>query len=133
MISFLPSLTESDANKPASIARVADHIVYVSDKIGYEHVGIGSDLDGVMTMVPGLDNVTKFPALVAELVKRKIPEAALKGVLGMNFLRVFAKVESVAKEIRDGSVDGRILSDVVEPIFDDALREEMVRKRTYKT
>ncbi|KAL7905946.1 renal dipeptidase family [Trichoderma velutinum] len=124
MVSFLRKLT--DANNP-TLSRVADHIQYVGERIGYEHVGIGSDFDGVMQTPLGLEDVSKFPFLIAELLMRGISEPSIKGIVGLNVLRVLDEVESVS-EIMKGK-DIEMLHDWIEPIWDEEVREEVKRVR----
>lgn len=127
MISFLPNLTESDPQKVCNVPKVADHIIYAGELIGYEHVGIGSDFDGVMRTVPGLEDVSKFPALVEELLRRGVGEDQVKGVIGENFLRVFGDVEKAAAKVEREKA--QILCDEVKESFDEELRQEMWRVR----
>jgi membrane dipeptidase len=66
---------------------------------GIDHVGIGSDFDGVEGMLPGgMEDVSKLPAVTYELLKRGYSENDVKKVLGENLLRVMAEVEAVAKK-----------------------------------
>jgi membrane dipeptidase len=76
----------------ATVEDVADHIDYAVKIAGIDHVGIGSDFDGISGTVNGLDDVSKMPALVAVLLKRGYPEDDLKKILGENFLRVVREV-----------------------------------------
>ncbi len=90
------------ANPPvrASIADVADHIEHVRDVAGIDHVGIGSDFDGIDDVIPGLENVSKFPNLLAELARRGWSDADLRKVAGENFIRVFSQAETVAARLQ---------------------------------
>jgi len=81
----------------ATVADVADHIDHVVQLVGIEHVGIGSDYDGVGDSLPiGLKDVSSYPNLVAELLRRDYSEADVRKVLGENFMRVWARIEAVA-------------------------------------
>ena len=80
----------------ASITDVADHIEHVRDIAGIDHVGIGSDFDGIDDVIPGLENVSKFPYLLAELARRGWSDADLRKLAGENFIRVFTQAEAVA-------------------------------------
>lgn len=91
---FLPEFV-SNATKPTMLD-VADHIEYIGKRIGYEHVGIGSDFDGMPESVAGLEDVSTYPALLKELWKRGLSYKELSGVVGGNLLRVMADVEMVA-------------------------------------
>jgi membrane dipeptidase len=82
----------------ASLADVADHFDHVIKLVGYEHVGIGSDFDGVGDSLPeGLKDVTTYPALIAELLHRGYTEEQLIAILGGNLMRVWGAVEAYAQ------------------------------------
>jgi membrane dipeptidase len=80
----LPSVT---------VARVVDHIDYIVKLIGIDHVGIGSDFDGVQAVPTDLSTVAELPNLTAELLKRGYTEEDIKKILGGNILRVMEEVE----------------------------------------
>jgi membrane dipeptidase len=84
----------------ASIADVADHIDHIRKVAGIDHVGIGSDFDGITQTIPGLDDVSKYPALTAELLKRGYSDADVKKILGQNVLRVFREAEKVSTKLQ---------------------------------
>jgi membrane dipeptidase len=87
--------------KPAvGIGDVADHIEHIRQVAGAEHVGIGSDFDGIPEAPAGLDGVDKYPALLAELVRRGWSDADLARLAGGNLLRVLAKAEEVSARLR---------------------------------
>lgn len=117
MICFLPSLSglaTADPPTPATVATVADHIVHVGESIGYAHVGIGSDFDGMLEGPAGLDDVSAYPALVAELMRRGLSDEILAGILGGNVLRVLDDVAlyaSVASD-RPSAADGRVCDSI---------------------
>ncbi|MEJ1159818.1 dipeptidase [Prosthecomicrobium sp. N25] len=83
----------------ASIPELCDHIEYMANRAGLRHIGIGSDFFGGPPVV-GLEDVSRFPHLVAELVRRGWSDEALEGLLSGNFLRVFRKVEAVGRLLR---------------------------------
>lgn len=120
MISFLRKLTDAD---DPTLSRVADHIQHVGERIGYNHVGIGSDFDGTMQTPSGLEDVSKFPLLIAELLRRGVPERSVQDLAGLNVLRVLDAVEEVSVEMRKQQEE--ILHDVIEPIWDDKIRNEV--------
>jgi membrane dipeptidase len=72
----------------ATIAQVADHIEHVREVAGIAHVGLGGDYDGCDRLPVGLEDVTGYPALVAELLDRNWSEADLAALTGQNLLRV---------------------------------------------
>lgn len=81
----------------ATLSDVADHIDHVVSLVGVEHVGIGSDYDGVGPTLPvGLEDVSTFPNLVAELLRRGYSEADVRLILGENVMRVWRAVERAA-------------------------------------
>jgi membrane dipeptidase len=84
----------------ASIAQVADHIEHVRKIAGVDHVGIGSDFDGIDDVIPGLENVSRFPYLLAELARRGWSDADLRKVAGENFIRVFTQAEVVSARLQ---------------------------------
>jgi len=74
----------------ATVAQVADHIEHVREVAGLAHVGIGGDYDGCDQLPVGLEDVSGYPALIAELMDRKWSEAELAALTGENLLRVLA-------------------------------------------
>jgi membrane dipeptidase len=76
----------------STVADVADHIEHAVRVAGIDHVGIGSDFDGVSGPPNGLDDVSKMPALIAELMRRGYSDRDLKKILGGNTLRVIREV-----------------------------------------
>ena len=86
---------------PAAISHVCDHIDYLAKRMGHDHVGIGSDFFGSAAHVPrGLEDVSRFPHLVAALIERGWTDRNLTKLLGGNFLRAFRKVEQTGKALR---------------------------------
>lgn len=86
--------------KGATLDKVADHIQHIGELVGYEHVGIGSDFDGIEATPRGLEGVDKMPELIAELLKRGVSEKHAVGVAGGNVLRVWREVEETGKEMQ---------------------------------
>lgn len=133
MICFLPSLSgvsrDGLLQTPASVQTVAAHVMHVGRKIGYRHVGIGSDFDGMLERPAGLDDVSAYPSLVAELLANGIDED-VKGVLGLNILRVLDEVGhcSTAQEERLSSAASDRLCDEVKGIWTDAQRAMLIQK-----
>ena len=77
----------------ARLEDVAGHIEYLAGRIGAEKVGIGSDFFGVPTTPTGLEDVSRFPHLLAEMIRRGWSDAAVAGLAGGNFIRTFRAVE----------------------------------------
>lgn len=82
------------------LAVVADLIDHVRDIAGADHVGIGSDLDGIDVPPIGLEDVSTFPALIAELLRRGWSDEDAKKVIGLNVLRALRQVEVVAERLQ---------------------------------
>jgi len=84
----------------ATLAQVADHIEHARTVAGVDHIGIGSDFDGIDEVVVGLEDVSKFPDLFAELIRRGWKDDELRKLAGQNVLRVLKQAEAVAKQLR---------------------------------
>ena len=95
------SMRAWEARAPhATLAQAADHIEHIRRVAGIDCVGIGSDFDGITEVPVGLEDVSKFPDLIAELLRRGWTEADVKKVAGLNTLRVMREAERVAVEMR---------------------------------
>ncbi|KAJ7399235.1 Dipeptidase 1 [Pitangus sulphuratus] len=84
----------------ATLTDVANHMDYVKKVAGAQSVGFGGDYDGVTRLPTGLEDVSKYPALVAELLARKWTEEEVKLALAENLLRVFRRVEEVKRALQ---------------------------------
>jgi membrane dipeptidase len=80
----------------AYVSQVAEQIDHVVKLVGVDHVGFGSDFDGVEQLPEGLEDVSGYPNLIYELLKRGYNEQDLKKICGENFLRTWTEVNSVA-------------------------------------
>lgn len=100
MVCFLPELVKSCNEEVATILHVVDHIVYKGQRIGYAHVSIGSDFDGMFNDPDGLDEVSQYPSLISMLLSRGVLEEDIKKVAGLNVLRVLGTVSDVAMRLR---------------------------------
>jgi membrane dipeptidase len=85
---------------PVGIGDVADHIDHIARVAGPDHVGLGSDFDGIPEAPAGLGGVDKYPALLQELARRGWSDADLAAVAGGNALRVLGKAEQVSARLR---------------------------------
>ena len=84
----------------ATLAQVADHIDHIRKVAGIDHIGLGSDFDGMSSAPDGLKDVSAYPALLAELLKRGYTREDVSKVAGLNVLRVMRGVESIAQQLR---------------------------------
>jgi membrane dipeptidase len=84
----------------ATLTQVADHIDHVRKVAGVDHVGIGSDFDGIDHVPVGLEDVSRFPDLFAELIRRGWSDADLKKLAGQNLLRVLRQAEATAARLQ---------------------------------
>jgi len=90
-VTCVPSFLAEDP-KAASLETLLDHIDYIVKTVGVNHVGLGSDFDGFGGVLPGLEDVSRLPALTAGLVARGYSDADVAKILGGNYLRVFRQV-----------------------------------------
>lgn len=84
----------------ATMAQVADHIDHIKKTAGINHIGLGSDFDGISSVPQNLEDVSKYPILTAELLRRGYSKDDLKKILGLNILRVMRQVEQVAARLQ---------------------------------
>ena len=84
----------------ATLAQVADHIEHVRKVAGVDHVGLGSDFDGITNVPVGLEDVSTFPQLFAELIRRGWSDDDLRKLAGRNLLRVLRATEQTAERLR---------------------------------
>src|SRR6202011_2632986 len=92
---------EQQHPRPATtLAQVADHIEHIRQVAGVDHVGLGSDFDGIGDAPVGLDGPNRYPALLEELMRRGWTDADIAKLAGENVLRVMAAAEKVAVRLR---------------------------------
>lgn len=84
----------------ARLSDAADHIDHIRKVAGIDHIGLGGDFDGITSVPQGLEDVSKYPALTAELLRRGYAEAEVKKILGQNVLRVMREAERVARKLQ---------------------------------
>lgn len=116
MVTFVPGFTSQAlidwnrtpaASRPAgrsapraTLAQVADHIEHIRRVAGIDHVGIGGDFDGIEEVVVGLEDVSTYPALFAELARRGWSDDDLRKLAGENVLRAFGRAAEVAARLQ---------------------------------
>ena len=82
----------------ATLSHVVDHIDHIRKIAGIDHIGIGGDFDGITTVPRGLEDVSKYPALTAELLRRGYSDGEVGQILGGNILRAWRAAEQVAAQ-----------------------------------
>jgi membrane dipeptidase len=98
MVTFVTSFVS--AGDSATLGEVADHIDHIADLAGVDHVGIGSDYDGIDTTPSGLEDVSTFPALFTELSRRGWSDEDLAKLAGENVLRAMREAETAARRLQ---------------------------------
>lgn len=93
----------------AALSEVADHIDHIRRVAGVDHVGLGGDFDGISSVVRGLEDVTCYPALLAELARRGWSDDDLGKLAGTNVLRVMRQAEAVAKRLQAARAPSEVL------------------------
>jgi membrane dipeptidase len=91
-----PAEERSQPAPRATLSQVADHIDHMRKVAGIDHIGLGGDFDGISSVIQGLEDVSTYPALSAELLRRGYKDDDIKKILGLNVLRVMRQVEKVA-------------------------------------
>ncbi|KAH8916962.1 hypothetical protein BT69DRAFT_1287143 [Atractiella rhizophila] len=107
MVNFAPGFVGPDAD----VSLVADHVDRIGLIAGKDHVGVGSDYDGIDSTPTGLEDVSKYPALVEELVKRGWTESEIEGFTRGNLIRVLEGVEKVKAALKGESPRTEIWSE----------------------
>ena len=97
MVTFVPNFL---GLRRARLSDVADHMDHIRHLIGADHIGIGSDFDGMPRTPIGLPDVSAFPALTAELLRRGWQDDEVRKVLGLNVIRVLRRAEEVAARLQ---------------------------------
>jgi membrane dipeptidase len=98
MVTFVPGFLRADGK--ATLADAANHLDHVRTVAGPDHVGIGGDFDGITTVPAGLEDVSKYPALTAELLRRGWPDEDVRKAMGLNILRVMRRAEEVGLRLQ---------------------------------
>ena len=84
----------------ATITDAADHVDHIRTVAGIDHIGLGGDFDGITSVPEGLEDVSKYPSLTAELLRRGYKDDEIKKILGLNVLRVMREVERVSAKLQ---------------------------------
>jgi len=100
----------------ATLAQAADHVEYVRKVVGVDHVGIGGDFDGISNVIKGLEDVSTYPALFAELARRGWSDEDLTKLASRNILRVKERAEEVSARLkRERSPSNRTITELDGP------------------
>lgn len=84
----------------ATLQDVADHVDHIKNVAGIDHLGIGSDFDGITSVPVGLEDVSRMPDLLVELLRRGYTQEELEKIVGANLLRVMTRAEEVARRLQ---------------------------------
>lgn len=99
MVTFVPEHVAS-RRRDATMEHVLDHLFYIASRIGWDHVGLGSDFDGIASRIPGLDDVRCYPNFLKAILERGATEEQLAKVAGENMLRVWRDVVQVREQMQ---------------------------------
>jgi membrane dipeptidase len=88
----------------ATLKQVADHIDHIKQVAGIDHIGLGGDFDGITSVVQGLEDVSTYPALMAELLRRGYADDDIRKIAGRNILRVMRAAEAVGGRVQAGPI-----------------------------
>ncbi|PLB52088.1 membrane dipeptidase [Aspergillus steynii IBT 23096] len=103
MVTFVPEHV-AHRRKDATLDMVLDHLFYIANRIGWDHVGLGSDFDGIASVITGLEDVKCYPRLLERILDRGATEEQLGKVVGENLLRVWRGVERVRDRMKQEGV-----------------------------
>ncbi|EKM61555.1 uncharacterized protein PHACADRAFT_248234 [Phanerochaete carnosa HHB-10118-sp] len=103
MVNFAPDFVADPGE--ATVQAVADHIEHIAKVAGKKHVGLGSDFDGIPSTPTGLEDVSKYPELIAELLVRNWTRSDIEGLTNKNLLRVMKGAENVAHKLQKQGVE----------------------------
>ena len=92
--------TAANPSPKATLSQVADHIDHIRKVAGIDHIGLGGDFDGITSVVQGLENVSTYPALMAELSRRGYSDEDIAKITSRNILRVMRSAEAVAAKLK---------------------------------
>lgn len=112
MVNFVPDFVSCHASDSptglpildplnSTLKHVVRHIIHIGELIGYDYVGLGTDFDGTSSTPAGLEDVSKFPDLVAEMLRQGISDTDAAKVVGRNLLRVWKEVDGIADKLKE--------------------------------
>ncbi|EER24951.1 Microsomal dipeptidase precursor, putative [Coccidioides posadasii C735 delta SOWgp] len=100
MVTFVSRFVNVENPDAADINTVVDHIFHIAKVAGWDHVGIGGDYDGTVYLPKGLEDVSKYPHLIARVLERGATTQQVRKLVGENILRVWTEVERIAKRLQ---------------------------------
>ena len=89
----------------STLEHVIDHIMYIVGEIGVEHVGLGSDFDGIFSTPEGMGNVSKKAGRVAEMLRRGLKYEDVDKIIGKDTLRLWSEADATAEIMQTGHVN----------------------------
>jgi membrane dipeptidase len=92
--------TKANPAPRSVLTEAADHIDHIRKVAGIDHIGLGGDFDGIDSVVQGLEDVSTYPALTAELLRRGYKDDDIRKIIGQNVLRVMREAEKVSKKLQ---------------------------------
>ena len=95
----LEAWTQRNPAPRATVSDAANHVDHIRKVAGIDHIGLGGDFDGITSVPLGLEDVSTYPALTAELLRRGYADDDIKKILGLNILRVMRATEATAKKL----------------------------------
>jgi membrane dipeptidase len=98
--SGLAAWTSANPAPRATVADAADHIDHIRKVAGIDHIGLGGDFDGITSVPEGLEDVSSYPRLTAELLRRGYKDDEVKKILGLNILRVMRTAEKTSQKLQ---------------------------------
>lgn len=99
MVTFVPEHV-SKRRADATLDMVLDHLFYIANRIGWDHVGLGSDFDGIASVIKDLEDVKCYPRLLKAILDRGATEEQLAKVAGQNILRVWKGVAATRDQMK---------------------------------
>jgi membrane dipeptidase len=103
LVTFVPEHVAT-VRSEAKMEMVLDHLFYLAKRIGWDHVGLGSDFDGIASVIPGLEDVSCYPSLLKAILDGGATEEQLAKVAGDNLIRVWEGVAKVRDEMKKEGV-----------------------------
>ncbi|KAJ5573921.1 uncharacterized protein N7459_008348 [Penicillium hispanicum] len=103
MVTFVPEHVAT-RRADATMDMVLDHLFYIANRIGWDHVGLGSDFDGIASVIPGLEDVKCYPRLLQRILERGATEEQLSKVAGENLLRMWRGVEATRDQMKNEGI-----------------------------